>query len=167
MSERVIAFNFHPELCVGCGRCITTCLDVNDIDLDKFLPLRTLTVKESVGDGGKIRIEYYTAACMHCEDMPCAKACPQGCYRKDAWTGLVILDNSECAGCGKCAAVCPFSAIKFCERKAVKCTGCIDRVRENLLPACVACCSRKAITVDERNLVLRKGRRQLKQALRQ
>lgn len=29
-KELYVRFNFHPELCVGCGACVTACMDEHD-----------------------------------------------------------------------------------------------------------------------------------------
>ncbi|MDR3210127.1 MAG: 4Fe-4S dicluster domain-containing protein [Oscillospiraceae bacterium] len=160
-----VAFNFHPELCVGCGRCVVTCLDANDIDPEVTPPYRVLLKKESVR-GGKVKIVYYSAACMHCAEPACAAACPNGCYTKDAETGATLLDAENCVGCRKCAAACPYNAIRFADGRASKCTACLERLEAEQLPACVAVCARRAITSNERNRVLADGRAKLARDLK-
>jgi NADPH-dependent glutamate synthase beta subunit-like oxidoreductase/NAD-dependent dihydropyrimidine dehydrogenase PreA subunit len=37
--------------------------------------------------------------CHHCEDAPCALACPEDAISKDPETGVVLLDPEKCTGC--------------------------------------------------------------------
>jgi len=37
--------------------------------------------------------------CHHCEDAPCALACPQEAITKDPKTGVVLVDGEKCNGC--------------------------------------------------------------------
>jgi Fe-S-cluster-containing dehydrogenase component len=160
MKIKLATFNFHPELCVGCGSCVTTCLDANDVDLSVGLPLRRLLKKESAR-GGRISITYYSVACTHCPDAPCAAVCPNGCYAKDPETGATVFRAENCVGCGRCARRCPYGAIAVTNRRAAKCDGCLALLREEIQPLCVAACPRRAITIDDRGFVLAKGREEL------
>jgi len=49
-------------------------------------------------------------ACMHCGDAPCRNACPVTAISKSAETGIVVVDQNKCIGCGFCAWACPFNA---------------------------------------------------------
>lgn len=151
-------FGFHSERCVGCGCCVTACLDAHSTDLDFQPPYRRIHLKESV-QGGKVHLEYYSVACMHCKDAPCAKPCPKHCFVRDERTGTTVLDNAKCIGCRQCARVCPYEALGFDkDGKAQKCDGCRALLERGQLPVCVTACPRKAITIDEVNDVLRAGR---------
>ena len=37
--------------------------------------------------------------CHHCEDAPCALACPESAITKDPKTGVVLVDSEKCNGC--------------------------------------------------------------------
>jgi hydrogenase-4 component A len=47
--------------------------------------------------------------CRHCEDAPCAKSCPAGCF---TITDEVQLNESLCIGCKMCVLACPFGVIE-------------------------------------------------------
>ncbi|MDR1192815.1 MAG: 4Fe-4S dicluster domain-containing protein [Peptococcaceae bacterium] len=162
---KTIAFGFRPELCVGCGRCIIACLDAHDTPIGTVPPLRVSGRVESE-DAGQADIEYYTAACFHCEAAPCAAVCPKGCVRLDDVVPLVVLDNEFCIGCGNCARVCRYDAVRFRGGRAFKCDGCAERVRRGQKPVCAAVCSQGAITLDDRNEVLRTGRQWIAAAIK-
>lgn len=165
----VVHFNFHKELCVGCGSCVIACINENKIDVDIETPHRTLGKNERVFDG-VVEIAYFSTACMHCEDAPCAERCPKSCYSIDEETGVVVLDNSNCVGCGLCGRVCDFDAIHFgADRKAIKCNGCIHRLKDRekpRIPMCVLACPRHAITIDDKDDVRKGGRDELRRELK-
>ena len=71
-----------------------------------------------------------------------------------------------CIGCHACERVCPFAAIQFTsDRKALKCNGCIRNLKRDRLPLCVLACPRQALTIDEKNDVVKEGLSDLKSEL--
>ena len=98
-------------------------------------------------DKGKARFSFLSVACMHCDDAPCVMGCPSACLYKDPESGLTLFDNTNCIGCHSCAMACPFGAPSFNdEGKMVKCDGCVERLRQGLIPACVRVCPTGALT---------------------
>ena len=130
--------------CCACGACAIACMDQNDLELSTGVrPFRTVFRQE---DRKRGIIDYYSIACMHCDNAPCITACPSGCLYKDEETGLTLYDNTMCIGCHSCAMACPFGAPTFGpDNKMRKCDGCIDRIRAGLLPACVKGCTFDAL----------------------
>lgn len=138
---------FNKEMCTGCGSCSMACMNQHSTDIYRIEPLRTITRKESVIDG-KVILEFESLSCLHCRDAPCAASCPAGCITRDEELDIVLLDNSQCIGCGRCARACPHSAIRIHpDGKAEKCDGCISRQKQGLLPACVKACPFGALTI--------------------
>jgi anaerobic dimethyl sulfoxide reductase subunit B (iron-sulfur subunit) len=89
-------------------------------------------------------------ACNHCIHPKCAGVCPVDAYhlRPD---GIVILDASQCIGCGYCAWACPYGAPQL-DRSAGtmgKCDFCADNIDAGLPPACVAACPMRALDFSE------------------
>ena len=80
---------------------------------------------------------YHVNLCRHCDDPPCAEACPEEAIGKRE-DGIVIMDYNLCTGCQACMEACPYDAIAFDEDKAVaqKCNLCHHRVDRGLIPAC-------------------------------
>ncbi len=101
--------------------------------------------------------------CHQCKNPPCVHACPV----KATWQepdGIIVVDYNWCIGCRYCMAACPYFARRFNyaapsipageittemaylgnrirPRGVVeKCTFCIGRVRQGLLPACAEAC---------------------------
>ena len=101
---------------------------------------------------------YLSAACNHCSDPACVKACPMGVYHKDLETGIVLYNNASCISCGRCNSACPWENPQYYSKdyatypqndperpRMTKCTGCFDRISEGLKPACVAACRARAL----------------------
>ncbi|HEY6809099.1 MAG TPA: 4Fe-4S dicluster domain-containing protein [Gemmatimonadales bacterium] len=94
--------------CTRCGACIDVC------------PVHAL-VKAPPGAGlaaGTPSFDPTRQACVACDDMPCARACPTGALQVPAggWAevhlGALALDPRSCitfhgAACGVCARACP------------------------------------------------------------
>ena len=50
-------------------------------------------------------------ACHHCEDAPCAKACPTGALFFDPKNHRIGVNEDNCIGCKSCVMACPFGAV--------------------------------------------------------
>jgi Fe-S-cluster-containing hydrogenase components 1 len=148
---------FSMEACVGCGACSVACMDQMDTDISQTPPFRKILTRESVR-AGKVKVDYLSLACMHCENPPCVSVCPLDCYYLDTNTGLVILDQSDCIGCNLCGDVCKIGAVAYDRNgKASKCNGCYERVQLQLLPACAKACPSGAIAFRDANQAGLKG----------
>ena len=106
---------------------------------------------------------YMPVQCQQCENPACVKACPVGATWKDE-DGIVVIDYDWCIGCRYCEAACPYWArrFNFAEPKIPKeqinpdmaylgnrirpkgtmekCTFCLGRTRNGLLPKCAEAC---------------------------
>ena len=136
------------ERCCACGACAIACMDQNNIEpAEGMRPFRTVFRDDWEEDG---KAQYFSIACMHCDNAPCVLACPVGCIYKDVQTGYTLFDNTNCIGCHSCAMACPFGAPAFGkDGKMRKCNGCIERVHAGLEPACVRACAFGALQVVE------------------
>lgn len=154
-----------PRKCVGCRACMAACLVKHFVPGD--VPIARLNVTD-LGDGVTAPI-----VCHHCEDAPCAAACPTGALYHDGDRIGVRID--QCIGCRSCVVACPFGAVTVRERlgesklgdvvlsagtraAVVKCDRCYDREGG---PACIEACTSDAlrlVTQDALN-ANKKGRR--------
>lgn len=135
------------DRCVGCFACVVTCMDQN-YDVEEEGPCFRRVVKYE--DQQKSQIKYVSIGCMHCEDAPCLFACPTGAIYRDEETGLIQIEREKCIGCHSCLMACPFGTPKFDkDNKMTKCTGCLERVRHGLEPACVQVCPSRALKFEE------------------
>lgn len=140
-------FLFDRDKCTGCGSCVISCMDEYNISTSNAY--RRLYQKEYMAENG-IHVDFYSVACQHCEDAPCMSACPKKCFHKDEDTDFILLDSTHCVGCKLCEKACGFGAISYDRyQKAVKCNGCIEKVRMGLPPICAENCFIQAISLKE------------------
>jgi len=150
--------------CVGCNSCAVACKQEN------ATPPGVLRTKVEIGERGEYpntRLTLTSLICMHCEDPECVKVCPTGATQK-LDNGIVIIQKDRCLGCQFCIMACPYNARTFVgkinpqfpEKEFVpyevansykhqagvvdKCDFCLERLNNNLQPACVAACPAKA-----------------------
>jgi Fe-S-cluster-containing dehydrogenase component len=123
------------EACWGCKTCEVACKQENRaID-----GIKLISVTEE-GPGiidGKLDFVFRVNLCRHCDDPPCADACPEAAITKRS-DGIVVMDYDLCSGCQLCIEVCPYDAIDFDHNQniAQKCNLCHHRVDRGLIPAC-------------------------------
>ena len=140
MSYHIV---FDPDKCCACHACAVACIDQNDTDVERGETPCRRAFNVELDAAGELECIYLSTACMHCADAPCIMACPVGCLKKDAETGMTIYDNTHCIGCRSCAMACPFGAPRYRpeDGKLVKCDGCYMRLKNGLEPACVRACA--------------------------
>ncbi len=97
----------------------------------------------------------YLLLCNHCANPPCVRVCPTGATYKTE-SGIVTMDYHRCIGCRFCMAGCPYGSRSFNFKDAKpelteinpeypartrgaveKCTFCIERLEQGLMPYCV------------------------------
>lgn len=138
---------FDAERCVGCYACHIACLDVHhdaeEKNVRSFRSIRTVIDQKS-GFSYKI-----CPGCTNCGR--CAEKCPQGAIYRENEYGFFVIDTVKCTGCGICEEICPQHVIFIGEnKKAQKCDGCIERLKEGREPACVAVCCLDVITLEKK-----------------
>lgn len=136
-------FRLDLARCTGCGACVLGCRIENRLPTGVSWR-RVLQVNgPRIGGGPTFHL---SVACHHCENPPCAKACPSGALEKGP-DGLVLLDTDRCIGCRYCEMACPFGAPSFDAASGVmtKCHLCHHRLAQGSSPACVAACPTGAL----------------------
>ena len=124
--------------CVGCTDCVVACKTENHVP-EGFC--RDWIETEVAGAFPMPRLEIRSERCNHCDRPPCVSCCPTGASHVEEYGRVVLVAHEKCIGCKACLAACPYDA-RFIHPQgyADKCTFCMHRVKEGLLPACVAVC---------------------------
>jgi len=147
------AFFFDGTRCTACKTCVYACKDNKDLGLG----MAYRRVIEYVGgsttmdNAGIIKTDCFaysiSVACCHCDNAICSTVCPTGAMQRDKETGLIIVDNTVCIGCGYCVLSCPYRAPKVDRIKghSVKCDGCNYLVKKGEAPICVLACPTRAL----------------------
>jgi Fe-S-cluster-containing dehydrogenase component len=124
--------------CVGCMDCVVACKTENSVP-EGFN--RDWIATETTGTFPTLHMEIRSERCNHCDTPPCVYCCPTGASHVHDVGGVVLVDHDKCIGCKACIASCPYGA-RFVHPDGYvdKCTFCIHRVEQGLLPACVSVC---------------------------
>ena len=61
---------------------------------------------------GKLRRSFVPVLCLHCENPYCMNVCPSEAIKKDE-NGMVLIEETLCAGCKLCLTACPISALQY------------------------------------------------------
>ena len=153
------------EACLGCGVCVITCKQENNLppNTDDKPGTRGVAWNQVLslpeGTYPDLSMYYLHVHCMHCENPPCVPSCPQGAIVKQK-DGFVLISKSKCDACRnepggikKCTVACPYGAIQFNDKKGVveACTMCVHRVESGGEPACVKNCIGGALTFGDLN----------------
>ena len=147
-ATQQLGFIFKADHCIGCHSCEAACSEKNG------LPSHVAWRKVGYLEGGTYpdhtRVNI-SMACNHCDDPVCLKGCPTGAYVKYQDTGAVVVDSDICFGCRYCTWVCPYEAPAFNPEtgSVSKCNMCVDRLEQNLQPACVDACLGHALEFGE------------------
>lgn len=171
MTEMAILFD--SSRCTGCRGCQVACKCWNDLpseptaenpydsvnwdgkfthpaDLNSCTRL-IMTFEDFEDEKSQKRVgwAFGRRACQHCTNAGCVNMCPAGALYKDEETGMVTYDQDKCIGCQNCSAACPYDVPRYEDRggKTVinKCSGCVDRIAQGMMPACVTTCQPGAL----------------------
>lgn len=139
------------DRCQGCNACEVACKQENELPVGPQLK-QVLTIgPEKVG--GRFIMEYLPLLCMHCENPPCAAACPVEAIVKDAH-GITLVNAKKCHDTDKdfckkaCIPACPYPVPpQYNPEKDIvqMCNMCIQRVNRGEEPSCVKHCINKVI----------------------
>ena len=127
-----------PNRCLGCEECRRSCSKAHNYDisrnymvyLNNFFPV--------------------PLRCAHCDEPSCLAVCEHNAISK-LESGIVLIDEDKCNGCGNCALACPYGMITLdlATKRAVKCDLCVDLTSMGKEPACVENCALKALVFDD------------------
>ena len=160
-TEKKLGLVIDLDTCVGCHACVVSCKGWNNENYGEPLSdsdpygsnptgtfLNRVHTYEVQPEEGNAQTIHFPKSCLHCEDAPSVTVCPTGASYKRVEDGIVLVNESDCIGCGLCAWACPYGARELDPSAGVmkKCTLCVDRIYNTNLapedrePACVRTC---------------------------
>ena len=112
---------YDPQSCINCYTCMVQCAVENRVHLERETvlgPERTLNMEldylyyltpipRETGSYPNARRITEFHHCQHCENAPCAKACPADTIEVRP-NGLVVIHEEGCIGCQSCVEACPW-----------------------------------------------------------
>ena len=128
----------RQEMCTGCRACEIACVFRREGAFGTS-SARVRIVKEE-SEGADIPF-----LCRLCEDPACVAACSADALRKDADTGIIVLDPAACTRCLDCRAACPHDSV-FAHPETGLPLIC-DLCQGD--PACIKRCSTRAIRWEQ------------------
>ena len=172
------AFFIDTTLCTACRGCQIACKQWNQLPATKtenwgsyqnpkdlsLYTYKLVRFSEDMGSDGRPVWYFFPDQCRHCVEPPC-KELPEDpeAIIVDPLTGAVLYtDKLKEVDSEDMRDSCPYN-IPRAEAKTgymAKCTMCVDRVQNGLLPACVKICPTGAMNFGHREkmIVLAKGR---------
>jgi len=165
------AFFIDTTVCTACRGCQVACKQWNQLPATKtenwgsmqnprdmsFYTYKVVRFHEYKGSDKKPVWNFFPDQCRHCVEPPCLEAAeddaPGGIFI-DSLTGAVIYtDKLKKAKATDITESCPFNIPRSQKGTGFisKCTMCVDRVHNGLLPACVKTCPTGAMNFGERD----------------
>jgi formate dehydrogenase iron-sulfur subunit len=156
--------------CIGCNQCVAACKATYDLppdvprrwDKPDGLSARNWTSVLRRPGGRFVRKQ-----CRHCLEPACVSVCPVGALRKTP-EGPVIYRNDICIGCRYCLMACPYGIPRYDwdqpKPYVRKCKLCYERIKEGKQPACTAACPTEATIFGERDELLRRAERRVRES---
>jgi len=144
------------DKCTGCESCALACSFIKNREFSwDASRIRILKFEESGVDA--------PVFCQQCEEPRCVEACPRHALVVKEGTGILVIDEKACDGCGICALACPYGAISVQpgadkrHKRLLKCDLCGGD------PECVKWCEIGAIQMVEAGEIerLARGREEL------
>ncbi len=165
MKEMSKAFLIDTSKCIACKACQVACKQWNGLPAEKTTNVGshqnpqdlsavtwTLVRMSEVETDGELKWLFLKDQCRHCEDPPCLmNSSVPGSVYKDEDTGAVVYtkkskyEDFDNLGC-------PHNIPRQDKNtgQVLKCTMCMDRVKNGMLPACVKACPTGAVNFGDR-----------------
>jgi formate dehydrogenase iron-sulfur subunit len=138
-----------------------------DLSFSTFKLVRFSELEED----GKPKWYFFADQCRHCLEPPCmytAQSLGVKAIIRDETTGAVLYDPKvkvKAADAKTIRESCPWNIPRWDQKTTgmAKCTMCIDRVKEGLLPACVKTCPTGTMNFGERDKMLEMANKRLQE----
>lgn len=158
--------------CTACRGCQAACKQWNDLPGTRTrntgsyqnppdLSAKTWMVVKFIEhkEGDQVQWLFMPMMCMQCNDAPCVTVCPTGAMHK-VQNNYIVVNTDWCIGCRYCVQSCPYGVARFESDTGWvrKCHFCIDRVLNDLEPACSKTCPPGAISFGDRGELITKAK---------
>ena len=173
------AFFIDTTLCTACRGCQMACKQWNQLPATKtenwgnyqnprdlsFYTYKLVRFSEDIGSDGKPVWYFFPDQCRHCVEPPC-KEVPEDpeAILVDQGTGAVLYtDKLKKVNSQDVREICPYDIPRAQPGTGymAKCTMCVDRVQNGLLPACVKTCPTGAMNFGTREKMIALAKRRL------
>lgn len=178
------AFFINTTLCTACRGCQIACKQWNQLSATKthnwgsmqnpkdlsFDTYKLLRFQEHNGPDNKPVWYFFPDQCRHCLEPSCKEAVEgevSGGIIIDRRTGAVLFtDKLNGTDPDSVLNACPFDIPKAQKKTGflAKCTMCVDRVHNGLLPACVKTCPTGAMNFGDRDKMVEMAKKHLAEA---
>lgn len=165
------AFFIDTTLCTGCRGCQIACKQWNQLPATKtenwgsyqnpkdlsFYTYKLIRFREYAKPDSKTVWYFFQDSCRHCVEPPCKETADSeapGGIIMDSHTGAVLYTDKLKKVKGQdIIDACPYNIPRVQEGTGymAKCTMCVDRVNNGLLPACVKTCPTGAMNFGDRD----------------
>jgi formate dehydrogenase iron-sulfur subunit len=160
--------------CTACRGCQVACKQWNGLPGTKTKQLgsyqnpqdlsadtwKLVRFAEGRKEEGKPYWYFFSDQCRHCLEPPCLNAiqgyAPDGGMQDEATGAVIYTEKSKIAPLEEVRSECPYNIPRQNPKTKVfvKCTMCLDRIKNDLPPACVKSCPTGAMVFGERNEIL-------------
>ena len=178
------AFFIDTTVCTACRGCQIACKQWNQLPATKtqnwgsmqnpkdlsFDTYKLVRFQEHNGPNNKPVWHFFPDQCRHCVEPSCMEAADgeaPGGIIIDSQTGAVLYtDKLNEMNSDDVINACPFEIPKAQKKTGdlAKCTMCVDRVHNGLLPACVKTCPTGAMNFRDRGKMVKMGKERLAEA---
>jgi formate dehydrogenase iron-sulfur subunit len=166
------SFFIDTTRCTACRGCQMACKNWNqngasmtkntgshqnppDLDGNTFKLVRFSEVETD----GQVAWYFFADQCRHCLDPPCkdtiAGYVSDGAIQDEATGAVYYTPKAKEAPFEEVKNSCPYNIPRqAADGRLVKCTMCIDRISNGLVPACVKVCPTGAMNFGDRDAIL-------------
>jgi len=178
------AFFIDTTVCTACRGCQIACKQWNQLPATKtqqwgsmqnpkdlsFETYKLVRFEEHMGPNNKPVWYFFPDQCRHCVEPPCLEAAEDeapGGITIDKETGAVLYhkDKLKKMKAETVIEACPFNIPRAQKGTGLlaKCTMCVDRVHNGLLPACVKTCPTGAMNFGDREKMVALSQKRLEE----
>ena len=160
------AFFIDTSRCIACKACQVACKQWNGLPAERTKNVGshqnpqdlsavtwTLVRMSEIESGGKLKWLFLKDQCRHCVEPPCLMSAsfPGSIYKDDDTGAVIYTEKSKYESFED--IMCPYNIPRKDKNtgELFKCTMCVDRVKNGMLPACVKACPTGAMNFGDRS----------------